>query len=159
MAAGLGTRMKSAVAEAPPSAARPAAWSTGWSRRPRALGPDPLVVVCSPESRDAFDGVDVAVQETPLGTGDARSRLRASARRREGDVLVLSGDTPLLSPELLRALVETHRASGAAATVLSFEPPDPRAVRAHRPRRATAALRAIVEACGRERRGAARSAR
>ena len=40
---------------------------------------------------------------------------------------MLSGDTPLLTPELLRGLVETHRREGAAATVLSFEPPDPRA--------------------------------
>ena len=40
---------------------------------------------------------------------------------------MLSGDTPLLTPESLRGLVETHRREGAAATVLSFEPPDPRA--------------------------------
>jgi bifunctional UDP-N-acetylglucosamine pyrophosphorylase/glucosamine-1-phosphate N-acetyltransferase len=38
---------------------------------------------------------------------------------------VLSGDVPLLSRELLRDLVDTHRAEGAAATVLAFEPPDP----------------------------------
>jgi bifunctional UDP-N-acetylglucosamine pyrophosphorylase / glucosamine-1-phosphate N-acetyltransferase len=41
-------------------------------------------------------------------------------------VLVLNGDVPGLTPELLRALVETHRREGAAATVLSFEPPDVR---------------------------------
>ena len=43
------------------------------------------------------------------------------------DVLVLSGDTPLLTTELLESSLETHRARGAAATVLSFEPDDPRA--------------------------------
>ena len=42
------------------------------------------------------------------------------------DVLVLSGDTPLLTPQLLRDLVETHRREAAWATVLSFEPEDPR---------------------------------
>ena len=54
------------------------------------------------------------------------SRLDATG----GDVLVLSGDTPLLTSELLRGLVETHRRDGAAVTVLSFEPPDPRATAA-----------------------------
>jgi bifunctional UDP-N-acetylglucosamine pyrophosphorylase/glucosamine-1-phosphate N-acetyltransferase len=39
---------------------------------------------------------------------------------------VLSGDTPLLSAEVLRELVDTHRSEGAAASVLSFEPPDAR---------------------------------
>jgi bifunctional UDP-N-acetylglucosamine pyrophosphorylase / glucosamine-1-phosphate N-acetyltransferase len=37
---------------------------------------------------------------------------------------VLSGDTPLLTTELLDGLVEEHRGSGAAATVLSFVPDD-----------------------------------
>src|SRR5262249_1158638 len=41
-----------------------------------------------------------------------------------GDVLVLNGDVPALRPETIRALVDTHRRSGAAATVLSFEPAD-----------------------------------
>ena len=68
----------------------------------------------------------VAVQEKPLGTGDS---LRA-AREGVGDVkelLVVSGDHPRLSSELLRQLLDAHHAFGAAATVLSFEPPDPRA--------------------------------
>ena len=41
-------------------------------------------------------------------------------------MLVLSGDTPLLTAALLGELVETHHREGAAATVLSVEPPDPR---------------------------------
>jgi bifunctional UDP-N-acetylglucosamine pyrophosphorylase / glucosamine-1-phosphate N-acetyltransferase len=41
-------------------------------------------------------------------------------------VLVLSGDTPLLTAELLGELVATHRRDGAAATILSAEPPDAR---------------------------------
>jgi bifunctional UDP-N-acetylglucosamine pyrophosphorylase/glucosamine-1-phosphate N-acetyltransferase len=42
-------------------------------------------------------------------------------------VLVLNGDVPALSAELVRALVDAHRAEGASATVLSFEPADVRA--------------------------------
>ena len=89
----------------------------------RPLGVAPLVVVASPDTASAFTGLEVAVQERPLGTGDAVR----SAREAVGDadeVLVLSGDTPLLTTELLDALLEAHRASGAAATVLSFEPDD-----------------------------------
>ena len=41
-------------------------------------------------------------------------------------MLVLSGDTPLLTPQILGKLVDTHRRAGAAATVLSFEPDDPK---------------------------------
>jgi bifunctional UDP-N-acetylglucosamine pyrophosphorylase/glucosamine-1-phosphate N-acetyltransferase len=43
-----------------------------------------------------------------------------------GDVVVLNGDVPGLSPQTLRDLLETHRREGAAGTVLSFEPEDVR---------------------------------
>jgi bifunctional UDP-N-acetylglucosamine pyrophosphorylase/glucosamine-1-phosphate N-acetyltransferase len=88
------------------------------------LGPDPLVVVSSPESREAFAGLDVAVQDEPLGTGDAVRAARSSVEGRANDVLVLSGDTPLLTTALLGDLLETHRREVAAATVLSFSPPE-----------------------------------
>ncbi len=42
------------------------------------------------------------------------------------DVLVLSGDTPRLTAGALSDLVETHRRADVAATVLSFEPEDPK---------------------------------
>jgi bifunctional UDP-N-acetylglucosamine pyrophosphorylase/glucosamine-1-phosphate N-acetyltransferase len=81
------------------------------------------VVVASPATADAFTGLEVAVQEEPLGTGDAVR----SAREAVGDVdevLVLSGDTPLLTTELLSGLLDAHHAAGGAATVLSFVPDD-----------------------------------
>jgi bifunctional UDP-N-acetylglucosamine pyrophosphorylase/glucosamine-1-phosphate N-acetyltransferase len=92
----------------------------------RPLEPDPLVVVLSPEAAGVLEGVSVAVQERPLGTGDS---LRA-ARSNVGDartVMVVSGDHPRISSELLARLVDEHRSTGATATVLSFEPDDPRA--------------------------------
>ena len=73
------------------------------------------------------DGVEIAVQERPLGTGDAVRAARPALADLEGDVLVLAGDTPLLRTETLSELLAEHRESRAAATVLSFEPPDPRA--------------------------------
>jgi bifunctional UDP-N-acetylglucosamine pyrophosphorylase / glucosamine-1-phosphate N-acetyltransferase len=125
MAAGLGTRMKSALPKHlhPLLGQRLIDWVIG---AVRALNPDPLVVVVAPDALDAFAGENVAVQQQPLGTGDS---LRA-ARSGVGDakqLLVVSGDHPRLSSHLLQQLVDAHRASGATATVLSFEPPDPRA--------------------------------
>jgi bifunctional UDP-N-acetylglucosamine pyrophosphorylase / glucosamine-1-phosphate N-acetyltransferase len=94
----------------------------------RAAGAAPIVVVTSPATSGEFDesSVTVAVQEKPLGTGDAVRCARAALEGHVGDVLVLSGDTPLLTGALLHELVETHRREGAAATILSAEPPDPR---------------------------------
>jgi bifunctional UDP-N-acetylglucosamine pyrophosphorylase / glucosamine-1-phosphate N-acetyltransferase len=94
----------------------------------RATGADPIVVVASPSTRDAFTGspVEVAIQETPLGTGDAVRCARSALTAHDGDVLVLSGDTPLLTAGLLEQLVEAHHREGAAATILSARPPDPR---------------------------------
>ena len=87
----------------------------------RALGPDPLVVVTSPGTEDAFDGVSVAVQEEPRGTGDAAAAARPALEGFDGDVLVVSGDAAAIRPESLQALLETHRRERAAATVLAFE--------------------------------------
>jgi bifunctional UDP-N-acetylglucosamine pyrophosphorylase / glucosamine-1-phosphate N-acetyltransferase len=125
MAAGLGTRMKSATPKHlhPLLGRRLVDWVV---EAVKPLGPDPLVLVVAPDAVDAFAGQDVAVQQQPLGTGDS---LRAAREQVDGaeELLVVSGDHPRLTAELLQQLVETHRASGATATVLSFEPADPRA--------------------------------
>jgi bifunctional UDP-N-acetylglucosamine pyrophosphorylase/glucosamine-1-phosphate N-acetyltransferase len=94
----------------------------------RETGADPIVVVASPAARDEFaaSGVTVAIQDPPLGTGDAVRSAREALSAYDGDVLVLSGDTPLLTAELLHELVATHRREDVAATILSAEPPDPR---------------------------------
>jgi bifunctional UDP-N-acetylglucosamine pyrophosphorylase/glucosamine-1-phosphate N-acetyltransferase len=117
MAAGLGTRMRSETPKHlhPLLGRRMVDWVI---EAALPLDPDPLVVVTSPASRDAFDGLAVAVQEEPRGTGDAVRAARGALDGRGGDVLVLSGDTPLLTPELLRELVDAHRRAGAAATAL-----------------------------------------
>jgi bifunctional UDP-N-acetylglucosamine pyrophosphorylase/glucosamine-1-phosphate N-acetyltransferase len=127
MAGGLGTRMRSAVPKHfhPILGRRMVDWVIETARDG---GAEPLVVVTSPAGSDAFDGSDltVAVQEEPLGTGDAVRAAASALSGYEGDVLVLSGDTPLVTCALLGDLVETHRREGAAATILSAEPPDPR---------------------------------
>src|SRR5438128_8662014 len=98
MAAGIGTRMKSAT----PKHLHPllgrrmvdwvvdAAWDAGVER---------LVVVASPQTSDLLEDVEVVVQEQPLGTGDAVRCARAALEGFQGDLLVLNGDVPALRAE------------------------------------------------------------
>jgi len=144
MAGGLGTRMRSAVPKHlhPLLGRRMVDWVV---EAARSLGADPLVVVAGPSAASEFHGVEVAIQAEPLGTGDAVRSARAALEGRADDVLVLSGDTPLLRPGLLRELVAAHRGDGAVATVLSFEPDDARSY-GRVLRNAEGGLAAIVEA-------------
>jgi bifunctional UDP-N-acetylglucosamine pyrophosphorylase/glucosamine-1-phosphate N-acetyltransferase len=125
LAGGLGTRMRSATPKHfhPLLGRRMVDWVV---EAARAVGADPLVVVTSPGGAGGFDGIEVAVQAEPRGTGDALSAAREALAGVEGALLVLIGDAPMLSPELLRDLLETHRREEAAATILSFRPDDPR---------------------------------
>jgi bifunctional UDP-N-acetylglucosamine pyrophosphorylase/glucosamine-1-phosphate N-acetyltransferase len=123
MAGGIGTRMRSATPKHlhPLLGRRMVDWVV---EAARAAGVERIVVVASPQTSDLLDGVEVAVQEEPLGTGDAVRSARSALDGFGGDVLVLNGDVPALRPETIGELVETHRGAGAAATVLSFEPAD-----------------------------------
>ena len=149
LAAGLGTRMRSSRPKHLHEllGRRLVDWAIAAAGE---LRPDPLVVVISPGTLPALEGtvpggVELAVQETARGTGDAAASARPALEGFSGDVLVLAGDAPLLSAAELRRLLEVHRSEGAAATVLSFEPDQPgsygRVVRDEDGR-----LRAIVEA-------------
>jgi len=111
----------------------------------RELGPAPLVVVASPDASDAFEGIEVAVQREPRGTGDAAAAARSSLEGFDGDVLVVTGDAATITSDLLGRLVQTHRDEGAAATVLSFEPEEPGAY-GRIVRGTDGTLEAIVEA-------------
>jgi bifunctional UDP-N-acetylglucosamine pyrophosphorylase/glucosamine-1-phosphate N-acetyltransferase len=126
MAGGLGTRMKSATPKHlhPLLGRRMVDWVV---QAAQDAGVERVVVVASPSTAASFTGVEVAVQQQALGTGDAVRSARAALAGETGDVLVLNGDVPGLTPELVRDLVETHRSEGAAGTVLAFEPPDARA--------------------------------
>jgi bifunctional UDP-N-acetylglucosamine pyrophosphorylase/glucosamine-1-phosphate N-acetyltransferase len=111
----------------------------------RAVDADPLVVVTSPQGVAQFDGIQTAVQAEPRGTGDALASAHQALKGVVGDLFVLSGDAPVISPRLLSELLETHRREGAAATILSFRPPDPREY-GRVIRDGDGSVRAIVEA-------------
>ena len=64
-------------------------------------------------------GLRFALQEPQLGTGHALLQAEPHLAGKSGTVVLLSGDVPLLRASTLQALVEKHRARGAAATVLT----------------------------------------
>lgn len=92
----------------------------------RALAPQSLLVVVRHE-RDrvaeavvTLDPAALVVDQDDLpGTGRAVEIALAAIPDFEGDVLVLSADVPLLQASTLDALLATHHARSAAATVLS----------------------------------------
>ncbi|MGW5653139.1 bifunctional UDP-N-acetylglucosamine diphosphorylase/glucosamine-1-phosphate N-acetyltransferase GlmU [Streptomyces humi] len=98
----------------------------------RELDPEHLVVVVghAREQVAAHLGevdatVRTAVQEQQNGTGHAvRMALEELGGAVDGTVVVVCGDTPLLTGETLTALAETHHADGNAVTVLTAEVPD-----------------------------------
>jgi bifunctional UDP-N-acetylglucosamine pyrophosphorylase/glucosamine-1-phosphate N-acetyltransferase len=65
--------------------------------------------------------VGFVVQEPQLGTGHALQQAEPALAGRSGTLLLLSGDVPLLRPETLRGLLDTHHRAHAAATVLTAE--------------------------------------
>jgi bifunctional UDP-N-acetylglucosamine pyrophosphorylase/glucosamine-1-phosphate N-acetyltransferase len=121
MAAGRGTRMRSATPKHlhPLLGRRVVDWVIDAAA---ATGAAPVVVVASPTTRDAYDErVRVTVQERPLGTGDAVAAARPALEGLDAPVLVLDAAAPLLTSDILGALVDAHTAAGAGVTILSFE--------------------------------------
>ncbi|HEY3092708.1 MAG TPA: bifunctional UDP-N-acetylglucosamine diphosphorylase/glucosamine-1-phosphate N-acetyltransferase GlmU [Vicinamibacterales bacterium] len=63
--------------------------------------------------------VDFVVQEPQLGTAHALQQAEPRLAGRQGTVVLLSGDVPLLRGATLRRLVEAHQAAKAGATVVT----------------------------------------
>ena len=129
LAAGVGSRMRSAR---PKVLHRVAGRTLLDAVLTAAEGVDPArVVVVIGSGKDevarSLEGraVTLAVQDPPLGTGDAARRGVEALEPGGGEVLVLSGDTPLLRPETLRELVERRRDDSLDLVFLSFTPPEP----------------------------------
>ena len=67
----------------------------------------------------------IALQAEQLGTGHAVMQTAEALKGFSGTALILCGDTPLLEGEELKKFCEAHKASGAAATVLTAIMDDP----------------------------------
>jgi len=125
MAAGRGTRMKSATPKVLHElCGRPL---IGWVlAAAQDAGVGRVVVVDNPDRAlegHLPEGVEIAVQEQPKGTADAA--LAAASHFGDGPVLIISGDVPLLTADAIAGLIATHESEQAAATMMTMELDDP----------------------------------
>ena len=128
LAAGQGTRMKSALPKV----------LHGIGGRPmlghvlavaKAMNAQRMVVVTAPAAEQVAElsrqwGADSVVQERQLGTGHAVLAAEARLKDFDGDLLVLYGDTPLLTAQTLGRLV-AKLGEGADIAALGFRAADP----------------------------------
>ena len=125
MAAGKGTRMHSELPKVlHPVCGKPMVqWVIDAAR---GAGADEVVAITRPGDGVA-EGLpdDVSVAEQREGEGTGAAVLAARDAVGGGTVVVLSGDVPLQSAELVEELVATHSEHGAAATLLTTEHLDP----------------------------------
>lgn len=75
-------------------------------------------------AQQALPDAQCVVQEEQLGTGHAVAQTEPVLGNVEGDVLILSGDVPLLTAETLTAMISNHQEHHSALTVLSTRVPD-----------------------------------
>jgi len=133
LAAGKGTRMKSETAKVlheicgRPMIAYPVELA-------KKLKPKKTVVIVGHQAKqvkqtigDHFPKakVDFALQKTQDGTGHAVLQAKRALKGFDGDVLILSGDVPLIRAEMLREFVLIHRRSGADLSLLTTMMDDP----------------------------------
>ena len=128
MAAGIGTRMKSRKPKVLHElCGRPMlAYVLDAARKVSGRRP---VVVYSPATAaltEMFAGeADFALQAEPLGTADAVRAAMEGVPDEIGEILVLSGDVPLVPPDLLADLIDTRRARNAAVALVSVHTAQP----------------------------------
>ena len=130
MAAGAGTRMNSDLPKVLHRVAGRAMVDAVLDEAEK-LEPRRIVVVVG-HGREKLEprlaarpNVKVAVQDPPRGTGDAVARALPLLGESDGPVLVLSGDTPLITAASLRLLLGRFAESGAAVALFSARPDDP----------------------------------
>lgn len=95
----------------------------------RNLEPERIVVVVGHDAervrKAAGSGVEFVEQREQNGTGHAVMQAKALFAGWDGDIIVLSGDVPLITVETLRKLVDAHRGGPAACTILTALIKDP----------------------------------
>ena len=124
LAAGQGTRMKSGLPKVlHPIAGRPMIERV--LETASAVNPATITLIVGHkadvvrERLGKTQNLRFALQEPQLGTAHALQQAEPLLAGRAGSLILLSGDVPLLSPNTLKRLLETHRGSEAAATVVT----------------------------------------
>jgi len=87
------------------------------------IASDEIIIVvgknCKGIENIVGDKVRYAIQETPLGSGDAAKKGIKIARQK--NILILSGDVPLLTPTTIRAMFDYHKKQKAKLTIVTCE--------------------------------------
>lgn len=127
LAAGKGTRMKSAMSKVmhPIAGVPMIKHIIGTAEQ---LNPKKIIVVLAPNMNDVEAVVAphaVAIQKEQLGTGDALKAAVQTLGDFKGNILVLYGDVPLVSARSLNGLIAHHNSDDFGATVLAMVPPNP----------------------------------
>lgn len=73
----------------------------------------------------ALPNIEFVEQTQQLGTGHAVQQVLPHLEGFDGDLLVLNGDVPLLRPQTLQNLLQTHQTHGNAATILTAQLDNP----------------------------------
>jgi len=129
LAAGLGTRMRTTRAKVlhelggQPLLAYPL-------QALREIGADPIVVVVGYQADEvraasAPFGARFVHQREQRGTGHAVRTAAPALRDFDGDLLLVNGDLPFVTPESFHALALAHRRRKAAVSLLTAEIDDP----------------------------------
>jgi bifunctional UDP-N-acetylglucosamine pyrophosphorylase / glucosamine-1-phosphate N-acetyltransferase len=131
LAAGRGTRMKSSLPKVLHSlGGRSLIEQVLESVKP--LSPSRQMVIIGYQAEEVkaalqpISSLEFVEQTEQLGTGHAVQQLLPHLEGYTGDLLVLYGDVPLLRPETLRNLLETHIKHQNAATILTAKVDNPK---------------------------------
>jgi bifunctional UDP-N-acetylglucosamine pyrophosphorylase/glucosamine-1-phosphate N-acetyltransferase len=130
LAAGLGTRMKSKLAKVLHRVGGMSLAEHVVRAASHVTPPSNITVVIGHQSDEVRTelaplGTNFILQERQQGTGHALLACREALHEASGLLMVLYGDTPLLSPATLERLVERQRRHHAAATLITTHLEDP----------------------------------
>ena len=130
LAAGKGTRMKSSL----PKVLQPLGGKSLVERVLKATDPlkaDRCITIIGYEREQVrtalanYPNIEFVEQIEQLGTGHAIQQLLEPLAGFTGELVVLTGDSPLLRSETIQTLIDSHRQHKASATVLTAVLPDP----------------------------------
>ena len=130
LAAGKGTRMKSAIPKVVHRlAGLPLIAHVAHAVLP--LSPEKIVVIVSPETEDLVrrsceklsSRIEFAVQNEQLGTGHAVGISKGNLKNHTSKILVLCGDTPLITTKTLANMLEISQSSEVAVLGMRVDNP------------------------------------
>jgi len=129
LAAGKGTRMKSQRPNGRPKVMHELAGlpMINWLlKSAQSLKPEKIIVVAGPDMPELEKAVKphiTVIQKEQNGTGGAMITALPSLEKFNGDVLILLGDTPLLTTETMQALIDTRAEAGIAVLGMDLDDP------------------------------------